>query len=330
MLRKTYLFSLLSILALEPASAMHIMEGYLPLSWCLFWYAVSLPFLVVSYRYIKGLISGEPRMRLTFAINVAFVFVLSALKLPSVTGSSSHLTGTTLGTLISGVKTMPLVGMVVLLFQALLLAHGGLSTLGANIFSLAVAGPLMAMLVYGGLQRIRLNEKLAVGLATFVGSMSTYLTTSLQLALVFPDSVSGVWGAMLKFMSIFAITQIPLSVVEAILTVAVVALVRKLNQPLAGESQQTARFNWGLTLGAVLAITLPILAGYIDFGGGTDDAAGGLVQSIAPHYEPQVWLEGIDLGETAEPWLFALQVLIGLIIFYISYRTFSKLNSSSK
>ena len=56
----------------------------------------------------------------------AFIFVLSALKLPSVTGSCSHPTGTGLGAILFGPLPMAVMGCIALLFQALLLAHGGL------------------------------------------------------------------------------------------------------------------------------------------------------------------------------------------------------------
>ena len=59
----------------------------------------------------------------------AFVFILSALKIPSVTGSSSHPTGVGLGSILFGPLAMSVVGSIVLLFQAVLLAHGGLTTL---------------------------------------------------------------------------------------------------------------------------------------------------------------------------------------------------------
>lgn len=36
---------------------------------------------------------------------------------------------------------MAVLGTITLLFQALLLAHGGLTTLGANVFSMAIAAP---------------------------------------------------------------------------------------------------------------------------------------------------------------------------------------------
>ena len=74
----------------------------------------------------------------------AFAFVLSALKIPSITGSCSHPTGVGLGAILFGPMTMAVLGLIVLLFQALLLAHGGLTTLGANTFSMAIAGPIVS------------------------------------------------------------------------------------------------------------------------------------------------------------------------------------------
>ena len=81
-------------------------------------------------------------------VAAAFTFVLSALKMPSVTGSCSHPTGTGLGAVLFGPAAMAPIGMVVLLFQAILLAHGGLTTLGANIFSMAIVGPFAAAAIY--------------------------------------------------------------------------------------------------------------------------------------------------------------------------------------
>ncbi len=57
------------------------------------------------------------------------LFVLSALKLPSVTGSCSHPTGVGLAAILFGPTAASVLGLIVLLFQALLLAHGGLTTI---------------------------------------------------------------------------------------------------------------------------------------------------------------------------------------------------------
>lgn len=76
------------------------------------------------------------------------MFVLSALKIPSLTGSCSHPTGVSLGAILFGPSVMSILGAIVLLFQSLLLAHGGLTTLGANSFSMEIVGPIVIFLLY--------------------------------------------------------------------------------------------------------------------------------------------------------------------------------------
>src|SRR6185437_8228651 len=117
---------------------MHIMEGFLPPSHCIAWGAASAPFLVHGAVKLRRVMREHPQARLTLAASGAFTFVLSALKMPSVTGSCSHPTGTGLGAVLFGPPVMSVIGAIVLLFQALLLAHGGITTLGANIFSIAI------------------------------------------------------------------------------------------------------------------------------------------------------------------------------------------------
>jgi cobalt/nickel transport system permease protein len=137
--------------------------------------------------------------------------------LPSVAGSSSHPTGTGLGALVVGPSMMTAVATIVLLFQALLLAHGGLTTLGANVIALGVVGPWAAYAAWRALRRF--STVAAVFIAAMVGTLATYATTALQLALAFPDPASGVGGALAKFLAIFALTQVPLAVIEAMVTV---------------------------------------------------------------------------------------------------------------
>lgn len=210
----------LSVLEARPAYAMHIMEGFLPPGWCLFWFAVALPFWALGLRRIRRLTAEQPEARLLLGLAGAFAFVLSALKIPSVTGSSSHPTGTGLGAVLFGPAVMSVLGTIVLLFQALLLAHGGLTTLGANAVSMAVAGPLVAWAVWRGLGP-RAPAWLTVFLAAALADLLTYVTTALQLALAYPDPAGGVAASLLKFGAIFAVTQVPLAVSEGLLTVLI-------------------------------------------------------------------------------------------------------------
>lgn len=208
---------------------MHIMEGFLPASHALAWSAASAPFLLWGVAELNKCLRTQPEQRMLLGVATAFSFVLSALKLPSVTGSSSHATGVGLGAILFGPAAMVPIGFVVLLFQALLLAHGGLTTLGANTFSMAVVGPFVAYGVFRLVRGVGSGLSVAVFLAAFCADLATYLTTSVQLALAFPDALSGFAGAVAKFGGIFAFTQIPLAITEGLLTVLVVNALQRFN-----------------------------------------------------------------------------------------------------
>ena len=201
---------------------MHIAEGFLPPAHAVGWTIAAAPFVVHGARAVVRQVREDPDSKLLLGAAGAFTFVLSALKIPSVSGSSSHPTGTGLGTVLFRPPVMTVLGTIVLLFQALLLAHGGLTTLGANAFSMAIAGPWIGYGVYRATRRFGLA--VSVFLAAMLADLATYCVTSVQLALAFPDPVSGFTGAVAKFGSIFAITQIPLAVAEGLLTVLVVRL----------------------------------------------------------------------------------------------------------
>ncbi len=206
--------------AYAKAPQMHIMEGFLPPLWAALWFAIAIPFWIVGFLRIRRLVSQKPETRLLLGLAGAFAFVLSALKLPSVTGSSSHPTGTGLGAILFGPTVMSVLGGIVLLFQALLLAHGGLTTLGANTVSMAVVGPLVAWGVWRGSVGWA-PRWLGVFTAAALADLLTYVTTSLQLALAYPDPMGGILASFLKFGAIFAVTQVPLAISEGILTVLI-------------------------------------------------------------------------------------------------------------
>ena len=203
-----------------PAYAMHIMEGYLPPVWAGFWWLVFIPVFLVGLRSIAKITTINPELKLLLAMSGAFAFVLSALKIPSVTGSCSHPTGTGLGAVLFGPAAMSVLGAMVLLFQAVLLAHGGLTTLGANACSMAIAGPFAAYWIYRGVLKTT-NPSIAIFLAASLGDLITYVVTSMQLALAFPSPTGGFMASFVKFGSIFAFTQVPLAISEGLLTVLV-------------------------------------------------------------------------------------------------------------
>ncbi|MFV9566817.1 energy-coupling factor ABC transporter permease [Thermoanaerobacter mathranii] len=212
----------LLLIAPQIAYSMHIMEGFLPLKWCIIWNIVSLPFVVIGLIAINKKVKENPKLKMLLGFAGAFAFVLSALKIPSVTGSCSHPTGVGLGAILFGPFAMSVLGLIVLLFQALLLAHGGITTVGANTFSMAIVGPIASYYIFKGVKKVGGPNWLAVFLAASVGDLLTYVTTSFQLAIAFPAEVGGFTASFLKFMGIFAVTQVPLAISEGLLTVLVI------------------------------------------------------------------------------------------------------------
>jgi cobalt/nickel transport system permease protein len=196
---------------------MHIMEGFLPLEWCIFWYLVSLPFLAYGISQLNTLIRDKRDSLPVLAVSGAFIFVLSSLKMPSVTGSSSHPTGTGLSAILFGPFITAVLGLIVLIFQALFLAHGGFTTLGANVFSMGIAGPVTAVVLFRAFRAVNLNFFVNVFIVSAVADLVTYVVTSFQLALAFPAQTGGVMTSFLTFAAIFAITQVPLAVIEGVI-----------------------------------------------------------------------------------------------------------------
>ena len=211
------------------ASAMHIAEGYLPKTWAFGWMAVCVPFVAAGFLSIRRKVERSPKAKILLAMCGAFAFVLSALKIPSVSGSCSHPTGVGLGAILFGPTATTILGLIVLLFQALLLAHGGLTTLGANVFSMAIAGPIVSWLVYKLLRKAKAPAAVAVFAAAALGDLFTYVVTSVQLGVIN--------GGMVKFLTIFAVTQIPLAIAEGLLTVVIFNVLEKYSKTELHELQ---------------------------------------------------------------------------------------------
>jgi cobalt/nickel transport system permease protein len=196
---------------------MHIMEGFLSPQWCLVWWGIALPCLIYGIYRLKKCLAADREALPLLGITGGFIFILSSFKLPSVTGSCSHPTGTGISTICFGPWITSVICAIVLLFQALFLAHGGLSVLGANIVSMGIVGPFVGYIVYRALRDTRVSIYVTVFLATALADLFTYVTTSLELALAYPAEVGGIGSSFVLFMGIFAITQIPLAIIEGII-----------------------------------------------------------------------------------------------------------------
>ncbi len=200
---------------------MHIEDGILsPLAWGS-WYAVTTAFIIPGVREIKKKVQENLSYKPFLAMTGVAVFVISAMHLPvPVTGSCSHPCGTPLAAIIVGPFATAVISAIVLFFQAIFLGHGGITTIGANDFSMGIVGGISGYLSWKILRSLRSPLWLAAGAAGFVGDIATYLTSSFELALSLHGHVPLLKQWMIFFMG-YGPTQFPLAIAEAVFTAAV-------------------------------------------------------------------------------------------------------------
>lgn len=90
---------------------------------------------------------------------------------------------------------------------------------------MAIAGPFVSFGIYKLCQKLNAPKGLAVFLAATIGDIFTYVVTSCQLALAFPDQ--NFFASLVKFMGIFAVTQVPIAIAEGILSVMIFNVLAK-------------------------------------------------------------------------------------------------------
>ncbi len=299
-----------------------------------------IPIVAYGIYRLSSIAKKNPEAKPLLALMGAFIFVVSALKLPSVFGSSSHPTGSGLAAVVFGPAIASVLSLIALIFQATLLAHGGITTLGANVFSMGIVGPAVAYVTWTICRKIRAPMQAGVFLAVALSDLFTYVTTSVQLALAFP--ATGFTNAFLKFVSIFAVTQIPLAIGEGILAIFIFEFLTKykgqilrsmkvIRSPIEGIQEKQIvlkKKHYVILIAILLTLFIAPLVFVSTNMAGTDDAAANIItqQGYKPWFTPILTLP--------EQWvtaLFVVQALIGAsIIAYIVVRTRRKTNTQSR
>ena len=208
-----------------PAYAMHIAEGILPANWAVVWYVIAFIFVAWGIRLIRKKTKKVKGLIPLLGLAGAAIFLISVFPIPvPFSGTCSHPCGTPLGAILVGPFISTVLGAVALFIQALFLAHGGFSTWGANIVSMAVVGSFVGFGVFMLLRRFNAPIVVAAFAAGLLGDLATYLTTAFELALALHGTGS-LWGMFGTISVAFAPAQLPLGILEGIFTAAVVVIV---------------------------------------------------------------------------------------------------------
>jgi len=112
-----------------------------PVIWILGW-AVSLIFIALAVLRVNKTIDEKavPFM----AILAAGIFVAQMLNFPIIGGTTGHLIGAALATVLLGPWAAMLIITVILIIQGLIFGDGGITALGLNILNMAIIGSLSA------------------------------------------------------------------------------------------------------------------------------------------------------------------------------------------
>lgn len=129
----------------------------------------------------------ENRQMTLMAVLAAGIFVAQMLNFPIGGGTTGHLVGTALATILLGPYAGMIIITVILIIQALVFGDGGILAFGLNVLNMAVIGSFVAWFVYRGIP-----EKFETGRVFAAAWSSVFimaLVCAFQLALSY--SISG-------------------------------------------------------------------------------------------------------------------------------------------
>jgi cobalt/nickel transport system permease protein len=222
-----FVIAAVALLAPRQASAMHLADGVLPARWCVVWTLLAAPFVFWSWRKFDARRLRDGRHAPLVAMVGAAVFAVSCMPVPiPIVGSCSHPCGTGLAAILVGPQLTVLITTIALLIQALFLAHGGLTTLGADVMSMGIVGGYAGFAVFRLARRAGLGVVAAAFLAGVCSDWATYATTAFELAV----GLHGFHAFGLVFGGLclaFAPTQLPLGLLEGAVTAGALSFLRR-------------------------------------------------------------------------------------------------------
>lgn len=207
---------ILTVLSSQIVYAMHLSEGILPAREAIGSGIIVLPFIILGLKKISQSKKENPLYFSLVGLLGAAVFVISAFPIPvPIAGTCSHPAGTGLSAIILGPFPSVVVATVALLIQALFMAHGGLTTLGANVLTMGICGSFCGYFAYKLSRGLGASYFVSGFMAGVVADIVTYAATAFVLAFSLSNDF---FTAFLEIGFAFVPTQIPLSILEGVIT----------------------------------------------------------------------------------------------------------------
>src|SRR5215831_8718754 len=161
---------------------MHIPDGYLSPSTCAVMYGGAIPFWYLAVRRAKRQLTA--RTIPLVSVFAAFSFVVMMFNIPLPGGTTGHAVGVGIAAIVLGPWGSILAISIALAIQALLFGDGGITTLGANCFNMAIVGSLVAWAVYrlisANSELVSRRRVLAAAIAGYTAINTSALITAVE------------------------------------------------------------------------------------------------------------------------------------------------------
>ena len=197
---------------------MHIPDGFISIPVATVTYVASGGSLAYAVRRTNEKL-GEKQVPL-MGVMGAFIFAAQMLNFPVAGGTSGHLIGGALATILLGPWAGMLIMASVLVVQALIFQDGGLVALGANVFNMSVVACLVGHYAFTGLKRLLGEGTRSALIGGFVAAWASVVAAAIFCALELASSGTSALAVVLPAM---ALIHILIGIGEGLVTVAVLA-----------------------------------------------------------------------------------------------------------
>ncbi len=244
--------------------AMHIPDGFLSAVVAILFWIPSVTVLVVALRRVSADL-GEREVPM-MGVLAAAIFAAQMLNFTVAGGTSGHLIGAALATILLGPWAAILVLTCVIGVQALIFQDGGLLAMGANLFNMAVVGVAVAYAIYRLVSRLAHGQKWGLFVGGFAAAWTSVVVAALAAALEL--ALSGTSPANVAIPAMGGIHML-IGIGEGLITVGALAFLYtarrdllKLGAPQPAGSR--AILVGGLLLALALAVLSPLASTHPD------------------------------------------------------------------
>ena len=201
---------------------MHIPDGFIDLPT-----SASVGLLAITGTAValkKARTDLDDRMAPMAGLTAVFIFAVQMLNFPVAAGTSGHLLGGALATVLVGPYAASLALTVVLGMQALLFADGGLTALGLNIFNMSILGIVVSYTIFELAKKILPKTKASIPLAAGISAFISVPVAAIGFAIQYAIGGNGTAPASTVFAAMVG-THLLIGLGEAIITMLTVSAI---------------------------------------------------------------------------------------------------------